>query len=918
MIDRTVRSPFTRLALALALLTSLVAPTMLGAIDAPPVAVDDPGLLALQTKIKASDGNDDDIFGAAVGIDGDTLIVGAPNDDVVDWDSGSAYIFTKSAGAWVQQQKLVPADAADGDAFGYSVAVSGDTAVIGACYDDTAGSDAGAVYVFTRSGATWTEQAELHADDAMASDRFGSDVAIVGDTIAVSAPADDDMGDQSGSVYFFQGSGATWDQVDKVTATDGSAWTFFGESIDLDADLDLIAGTDDGEAAYVFTHDAGGWAEQDKLVANGGEDGDRFGYSVALSGETAIVGALYDDDMANDAGAAYIFGLTDTGWVQQEKLTADTAGDTDQFGYAVEIEDGLAVVGARLTDDKGAEAGSLFAYTDDDGGWSEPTEIRAADGQAGDIFGTSLALDDGTVIGGASGDDDQGGASGSAYVLETPRYETAEDAVLTVPADRGVLINDTDADGDPLQAELVDGPANGTLDLAADGSFTYTPGSGFSGADSFTYRAFGGGAYSAQATVRLVVTPVNDPPQAADDAYEASEGVTLRVDAPGVLANDTDADGDVLTAELRADAAYGTVSLAADGSFTYVSDDGFVGADSFTYAAVDGGLEESTATVEITVASSAIDLPDGVFRVAGLDRYLTAVEASKRAFPDGAGTVVIATGANWPDALGGAALAGVVDGPLLLAQPTALPASVRTEIVRLGATKAYVLGGTGAVSPAVMTELAGLLGSANVVRLAGQDRYGTAQAVADEVISHLGADYDGNAFVATGGNFPDALAASPLAAANGWPILLAHPVTGALELPSQTDWVYILGGTGAVSEDVEAVLKADLGEERVYRWGGVNRYETAALVAGYGVDRGMRWDGVGIATGENFPDALSGGAMLGRFETVMLLTQSATLHPAASAELSANKDSIATVHIIGGTGAVSAEVEAEVKAALGM
>lgn len=319
------------------------------------------------------------------------------------------------------------------------------------------------------------------------------------------------------------------------------------------------------------------------------------------------------------------------------------------------------------------------------------------------------------------------------------------------------------------------------------------------------------------------------------------------------------------------------------------------------------GNDSSEMTVEFEVISP------GVYRVAGTDRYATAIEASKRAFRNGADAVVMATGTNWPDALGGSALAGALEAPLLLTPSASLPSAVAAEISRLGATRAYVLGGSGAVSDAVLQQVAGIVGFGNVQRLAGTDRYGTARAIADAVISIQGAGFEGHALVATGGNYPDALGGSPLAAAGARPILLVNPATWDVYVPAAVDDVAILGGTGAVSAMTAVSLMADLGYDKVERYGGQDRYETASLVAQYAVSQGMGWNGVGIATGENFPDALSAGAMLGRFNTVMLLTTSAWLHPAASSALLSNAGEIDTAFIVGGTGAVSSPVEGTVK-----
>jgi putative cell wall-binding protein len=451
--------------------------------------------------------------------------------------------------------------------------------------------------------------------------------------------------------------------------------------------------------------------------------------------------------------------------------------------------------------------------------------------------------------------------------------------------------------------------------LDADGAFVYVPEAGFVGTDTFTYTVTDGYERSIPGTVTIDV--VNVAPVAVDDAYETPANTTLMEVAPGVLGNDIAGDDDQLSAALVSPADHGTVFLAADGSFGYVPDTDFVGTDVFEYVATDGLQVSAPAQVTISVTPPEEPPPaDSIVRVWGEDRYETNVEASLRAFADGADTVVIATGANWPDALGGSALAGVVDGPLLLTARDTLPAGVKAEIVRLGATEAYVLGGTAAVGEGVEAELADLLGEANVSRLEGADRYATARAVADEVIGLLGSAYDGTALVATGGNFPDALAASPLAAAKGWPVLLAHPVSGALYLPPETSSAIILGGTSAVSGGVQTALVAELGESEVERVGGANRYDTAALVAARGVAASLVWDGVGVATGENFPDALSAGAMLGALDTVMLLTPGATLHEAAASALATHKSEIHTVHIMGGAVAVSGQVEAAIAGVL--
>lgn len=329
----------------------------------------------------------------------------------------------------------------------------------------------------------------------------------------------------------------------------------------------------------------------------------------------------------------------------------------------------------------------------------------------------------------------------------------------------------------------------------------------------------------------------------------------------------------------------------------------------------------AAASGDVTVLVTVRD-PDApereLVRVAGADRYETALQASANAFAGGAPAVVLATGANWPDALGGSALAGAVRGPLLLTTPKRLPDAVRAEIARLGASRVYILGGTAAVASTVESDLVGMLGRSGVVRLGGPDRYETARLVAEETVRVFGGGYSGDALVATGANFPDATGGAALAAALGRPILLANPGSGAVYIPAATRRVTIIGGTAAVSSGVEQTLKARLGASNVARAGGTNRYETAVLVAQMGVAGGMTWDGVSIATGANFPDALAGGAMLGARGSVMLLTRPDVLSAEVEAVIVANREGIETVFIFGGTNAVSTDVEDALRAALMM
>lgn len=308
-----------------------------------------------------------------------------------------------------------------------------------------------------------------------------------------------------------------------------------------------------------------------------------------------------------------------------------------------------------------------------------------------------------------------------------------------------------------------------------------------------------------------------------------------------------------------------------------------------------------------------------VDRIKGEDRIGTAIEVSKAAFPAGsADAVVIATAFNWPDALGGASLAGALDCPILLTQAGSLPSAVALEIDRLGASRAIILGGDVAVQTAVENALKTKLGNANVDRLGGADRYATARLIAARAVDEIGAGYDGTAFLATGANFPDALGASPLAAAKGWPIYLVSPIAGAdaalvnAMKADGVDNVLILGGPVAIPATVETDVKAKV-PCTATRLKGDDRYQTAAAVATYGVNSaGLMWDKLAIATGQNFPDALAGGVLQGKNNSVMLLTPSASLDPSVRAILTSNKAVISTVHFLGGPVAIADSVLNEV------
>lgn len=269
-----------------------------------------------QTKLTATDGKAGDTFGGKVALSGDTAVIGVirDDDDVKGKDSGSAYVFTRVGTYWRQQAKLTAKDGLEGDSFGWSIGVSGNVVVIGAPRDDDKGKNSGSVYIFTRTENTWTQQAKLTAGDGTEGDVFGISISISGDTILVGADLNEEKGFNAGAAYVFTQSGNTWTQQAKLTANDGAEGDIFGVRVALKNNTALISarrddtlmGVDAG-SAYIFTRVGTTWSQQAKLTAPDGAADDRFGRSVALANNTALIGAMFQDSQGKNSGSAYLY-----------------------------------------------------------------------------------------------------------------------------------------------------------------------------------------------------------------------------------------------------------------------------------------------------------------------------------------------------------------------------------------------------------------------------------------------------------------------------------------------------------------------------------------------------------------------------------------------------------------------------------
>ena len=384
-----------------------------------------------EQKLTASDGAGIDLFGVSVAFSGSTIVVGAPFDSIgFNNNQGSAYVFNRQGGSWVETQKLTASDGAGGELFGFSVAFSGSTIVVGAQADNIgANLLQGSAYVFNRQGGSWVETQKLTASDAAAGDQFGNVVAISGSTIVVNGIIDS-VGDNfaQGSVYVFSHQGGSWVETQKLTASDGAELDQFGVSVAISsstivvgAPFDDVDGIFNQGSAYVFNRQGGSWVETQKLTANDGTPGDQFGQSAAVSGSTIVVGAIGDTvNGIPTQGSAYVFNRQGGNWVETQKLTVSDLAESDLFGSSVAVSGSTIVVGAIFADIGGNSGqGSAYVFNRQGGSWVETQKLTASDGEASDFFGRSVAVSGSTIVVGADGDDIGGNIDqGSAYVFE--------------------------------------------------------------------------------------------------------------------------------------------------------------------------------------------------------------------------------------------------------------------------------------------------------------------------------------------------------------------------------------------------------------------------------------------------------------------------------------------------------------------
>ncbi len=366
-----------------------------------------------------SDADAGDLFGNAVAARGDLLVVGARSDDEAAENAGAAYVFRLDAGVWTEEAKLTASDGAAADEFGYSVAVDDDVVVVGARRVDSGTlTNAGAAYVYRYSGGTWTEEDKLTAAVPAASDELGYSVAVSGDVAAVSAHLDDDEGSGAGAVYLFRHDDDAWSEEIQLTASDAAATDQFGRAVALCGDW-LAAGSpneDDGGsnagAVYLFSFDGVDWAEEDKLLASDAGAGDAFGSSVAIFDDVLVAGGPLEDTGGVNSGAAYVFRNDAGAWDEEQKIAPEAPDSEAEFGNAVAVFGDLIAAGAHHDID---DNGAVYVFGFSGSAWSELGKQSTDDGGSASLLGTSVAVLGNGVLGGALEGDGAGVDSGAVH-----------------------------------------------------------------------------------------------------------------------------------------------------------------------------------------------------------------------------------------------------------------------------------------------------------------------------------------------------------------------------------------------------------------------------------------------------------------------------------------------------------------------
>ncbi len=735
--------------------------------------------------------------------------------------------------------RLLAATPAASDQFGTDVAISGNTMVSAASYDDVGMlADSGSVSIFKRAGGTWAPYQLLTPSDAIASGRFGVSVALDGAYLAVANPTRE-------KIYAYVDNGSAFVPLGApIDAPDVGIG--FGGAI-AQSGTTLVAGCRATNGyigrVYVYVYNAG-WTVQQIIDPPDGGTNDQFGLSVAIEGDRLIVGAPFHQHPGAAGGTAYVYNRSGTTWTLAGELNVPGAASTDQLGNSVDISGDTAVVGAPGFDDGAAgdpNYGIAYVYTLD-GTWSRTDVLAPAVHQSPSLFGNAVAIDGDTILSGAWGYD--GGAWGGSVFA----YARANDIFF----DQVELIH-------PAQA----------APYTSFGSAVDISGSQF----VIGARNYDGTAGNAQGAVYTY-----------DGAYyHVMAGGTLEVPAPGVLSNDVDTTNDPLAVTSNTEPAQGLLSVSTDGSFGYAADDPTPEEITFTYTPSDMYQSGVPTTAYITVAPAPAG--DPVFNygsdyvnstTVGIDADIDHVKLYRTRIDSGSWSP---WSWMWGTSLG-VNLGSVPDGPH----------GVYLDVKGSGGTRSFF-------KTLILDTVKPLVDRDGIAVLTpGSSVHVTATDVGGSGVKHIGYRVDGDAAVYTDGSSAD----------------ITFATTGAFETEYWAE--DNAGNTSLITTETFTVSKTGT---TYVRFDGKDRLATA-IKASTSVFASGECSAVVIATGMNYPDALSGAGLAGAANAPILLVSGDVLRADVKAEIkrvTQGRPSF-TIYILGGSAAVSAKMESSIKGAL--
>ena len=321
-----------------------------------------------QAKLVAEPKFAEDTLGGKVALNNDIAVLGIMRRDEKGKDSGAVASFERQSNNWLQRQIFTAPDAEPGDAFGQSISLTDKHLVVGAPRNDALGKDSGAAYIYKRENGLWCYQTKITANDGRDGDLFGISVAIDGDTVLIGADLHDEKAENAGAVYVYVLDNNHWKQEAKLMATDGDKTDIFGVRVAVSEDTALISarrddidgvGVDAG-SAYIFERKGQIWTEKIKLTSPDGKADDRYGRDVALGKDTIIISAMNHDSNGVDTGALYVYKKDDSGWRYTSKITAKVSLPDDRFGWSVGLFNDSAVITAPNHDGTGMDSGAVF------------------------------------------------------------------------------------------------------------------------------------------------------------------------------------------------------------------------------------------------------------------------------------------------------------------------------------------------------------------------------------------------------------------------------------------------------------------------------------------------------------------------------------------------------------------------------